>query len=249
MRLPAWLFSVMLCGGLNAQVTVVNGASFRIDQAVTGGSWAAAFGAFAGVSDTLAAGFPLPATLGGVTVTVGGVESPLYFVSSRQINFLVPYQLTPGLHPVQVKTPGGVQAGTVRIMSAAPGIFIKDTGQQQPPKGAILNQDGTENTSSNPVRRGQVISIFATGPGRLDRELQDGAQAPGEPLVRTRSTPQVFIGGVEARVQFSGLAPGFAGLWQINAFVPEKAFLAGRTPVQVFMDGVDSNEVTIFVTP
>src|SRR5262249_18430186 len=114
-------------------------------------------------------------------------------------------------------------------------------------KGAILNQDGSENTSSNLVRRGQVISIYATGPGALSQTVQDGAAVPSNPLVTTQSTPQVFIGGVEAQVQFSGLAPTFAGLWQINAFVPDRAFISGRVPVQLFMNGVDSNEVTIFV--
>ena len=65
--------------------------------------------------------------------------------------------------------------------------------------------------------------------------------------MNTKSTPQVFIGGVEATVQFSGLAPDLAGVWQINAFVPDKPFVTGRVPVVVYMDGVDSNEVTIFV--
>ena len=66
-------------------------------------------------------------------------------------------------------------------------------------------------------------------------------------MALTTSTPEVFIAGVPAAVQFSGMAPGFSGLWQINAVVPERAFITGRVPLQVYMDGVDSNEVTIFV--
>jgi uncharacterized protein (TIGR03437 family) len=52
---------------------------------------------------------------------------------------------------------------------------------------------------------------------------------------------------VEAQVQFSGLNPDAPGLWQINVFVPDRPFITGRVPVRVFMDGVDSNEVALFV--
>jgi uncharacterized protein (TIGR03437 family) len=125
-------------------------------------------------------------------------------------------------------------------------LFVKST--ETPPKGAILNQDGaTENTSSAPTRRGDVISIYGTGPGALSRQPPDGAAPGADPVVTTRSTPQVFIGGVQAQVQFSGLNALAPGLWQINATVPNLPFITGRVAVRVFMDGVDSNEVTVFV--
>jgi uncharacterized protein (TIGR03437 family) len=66
-------------------------------------------------------------------------------------------------------------------------------------------------------------------------------------LAATSSNPQVYIGGVEAVVQFSGLNPDAPGLWQINVTIPNSAFITGRVPVRVFVDGVDSNEVAIFV--
>lgn len=241
------LLSLAVCAGLQAQVAVLNGASNRTDQPVTRGSWATAYGTFAQVTQTVAPGYPIPKTLGGVTVTVDGVEAPVYFVSAAQINFLIPYQTTPGLKPLQIRTAGGTISGNVRVMAAAPGLFIKEAANAQPPKGAILNQDSTENTSSNVARRGQVIQIYATGPGLLNQSITDGAGAPSSPLVTTVSKPEVHIAGVKADVQFSGLAPNFAGLWQINAAIPERPFIAGRVPVQVFMDGVDSNEVSIFV--
>jgi uncharacterized protein (TIGR03437 family) len=169
----------------------------------------------------------------------------VYFVSGGQINFLIPYATTPGLKAVTITTPGGPINGNVRVMTSAPGLFIKD--QQQPPKGAILNQNSGENTQSSPARRGEVVQIYGTGPGSLSSAPVDGGPAPGSPLITTTATPQVYIGGVEAQVQFSGLAPGFAGLWQINAVVPERTFVSGRVAVNVFMNGVDSNEVALFV--
>lgn len=233
---------------VHAQVTVLNGASFRTDQPVAAGSWATAFGAFAGVTNTQASDVPLPKTLGGVTVTVDGIEAPLYFVSATQLNFLIPGAATAGLKDVSVRTAGATLTGRVRVVTTGPGLFTKDNSIS-PPRGAVLNQDSAENTQNAPARRGQVVQIFATGPGAVSATVADGANAPATSLVNTRSTPQVFIGGVSANVQFSGLAPNLIGLWQINAFVPEQPFVAGRVPVRVFMDGVDSNEVSIFVAP
>jgi uncharacterized protein (TIGR03437 family) len=131
-------------------------------------------------------------------------------------------------------------------MSTSPGLFIKDT-TITPPRGAVLNEDGvTENKSSAAATRGSVISIYGTGPGALSRTPSDGA-APGTPIVNSVSTPQVFIGGVEAAVKFSGLNSLVPGLWQVNAEIPNLPFITGRVPVIVYMDGVDSNEVSIFV--
>src|SRR6185503_1696616 len=104
MRLLTLIASLVFCAGLEAQVLVVNGASFRSDQPVTQGSWVSALGAFPGVSETIAPGYPIPKTLGGVTVTVEGVDAPVYFVSAAQINFLIPYQTASGLRTVQVTT-------------------------------------------------------------------------------------------------------------------------------------------------
>jgi uncharacterized protein (TIGR03437 family) len=224
------------------QVTVVNGASFQ--PQTTAGSWATALGNFANVANTTASASPIPKVLNGVTVTVDGVDAPVYFVSAQQINFLMPVQTQPGMRPVVVKTASGTLNGTARVMSAAPGIFVQDAAN--PPKGAVLNQDSSLNTSGNPARRGQVIQIYGTGGGKTTGgTVEDGAPVNG--LISTTSTPQVFIGGVEAKVQFSGLTPGLAGVWQVNAFIPDNTFLTGRVPVQVFVDGINSNEVGVFV--
>jgi len=229
------------CGALQAQVTVLNGASFQVGQPLTAGSWAAAFGTFPGVTQTVANALPIPTTLGGVTVSINGVAAPVYFISPTQINFLMPFAVSPGVRNVEIKTSSATLTGSVRVMSAAPGIFSNPAG------GAVLNQDGSLNTDSVRARRGQVIQIYATGPGALSQPIADGAAAPSSPLVTTTSTPDVYVGGVPASVQFSGMAPGFAGLWQVNVVVPDRAFITGKVPLQVFMDGVDSNEVTIFV--
>jgi uncharacterized protein (TIGR03437 family) len=224
------------------QVSVVNGASFRPE--ITGGSWATATGNFANVSNTTASASPIPKTLNGITVTVSGIESPVYFVSATQINFLVPYAVQPGVRPIVVKTATATLEGTARVIRSAPGIFVQDAAN--PPKGAILNQNSSLNTPANPAQRGEVIQIYGTGAGQVTGgTVIDGAPVTG--LLSSTSVPQVFIAGAEAKVQFSGLTPGVAGLWQVNAFVPDNAFVKGRVPVVVFLDGINSNEVGVFV--
>jgi len=237
---------LLFCGSIQAQIAVVNGASFRGDQPVSAGAWATVYGTFTGVSTATASSIPLPKTLGGVSVTVDGVQAPLYYVGPSQINLLIPYATTSGIRPVKVTTSSATINGSVRVIAGAPGLFMKDT--QVVPKGAILNQDGiTENTSSAPAKRGDVISIYATGTGTLTRTPADGDAPGATPLAETKNLPQVYIGGVEAKVGFSGLNPGFPGLWQLNVTVPNQSFITGKVPVRVFMDGVDSNEVALFV--
>lgn len=243
------LYSVVLftCAALSAQVVVVNNASFRGDQPIAPGSWAAAFGTFTGATTSTATAFPLGTTLGGARVSVGGVDAPLYDVRATQITFLIPSAVTPGLRPVVITIGATTINGNVRVIAAAPGLFTRDT--QSPPQGAILHQDGvTVNSSNSRARRGEVVSIFGTGQGPLSRAVVDGAVPGATPsLASSTAAPQVFIGGVEARVIYSGLNPAAPGLWQINAFVPDNSFISGRVSVRVFMNGVDSNEVTLFV--
>lgn len=243
MKIRTFLPILILCGTLHAQIAAVqNGASFG--PAIAAGSWATLFGTFAGVTQTLGQ-TPVGTNLAGVTVTVAGTPAPVYFVSSGQINFIVPAATVAGVQPLQVKTATATFDSTIRVLSAAPGLFSQDAAT--PPKGAVLNQNSSLNTATNPALRGDIVQIFGTGPGAFTAAVTDGGAAPSNPPNTTRSTPQVFIAGVPAEVQFTGLAPNFAALWQLNVKVPTQSFISGRVPVVVFMDGVNSNEVTIFV--
>lgn len=241
--LPLLILCGTLCGTMTAQIAAVqNGASFG--KEIAAGSWATLYGTFAGVTQTIGQ-TPVGTNLAGVTVTVASLPAPVYFVSTGQINFIVPAATPAGLQPLQVKVGSATFDSTIRILTAAPGLFTQDAAT--PPKGAVLNQNYTLNTSSNVALRGDTVQIFGSGPGAFKNAVTDGAGAPSNPLNTTKSTPQVFVAGVPAEVQFTGLAPNFAALWQLNIKVPTQSFITGRVPVVVFMDGVSSNEVTIFV--
>jgi uncharacterized protein (TIGR03437 family) len=71
------------------------------------------------------------------------------------------------------------------------------------------------------VRKGEgAVEIYATGLGLVNGDHATGARAPLDRLIRTVGTPAVRIGGQAATVQFSGLAPGWGALYQVNALAP-----------------------------
>jgi uncharacterized protein (TIGR03437 family) len=219
-----------------------------------------------GTAQYRAAALPLPTSLGGVSVSVGGtatysnstsawthsstgsVLAPLLYVSESQINFQMPPGIQGELVPIQINYPDGAALLTsVRAGSTDPGIFTLTSVPTGP--AAVLNQDNSVNLGGNPAARGSVIQIFATGAGATNPSLAAGVPAPasGSPLIYTQVQPTVTIGGVNAAVQFSGLAPGFVGVWQINAVVPPTVTPGSTVSLSVTAGGIQSNTATIAV--
>lgn len=134
---------------------------------------------------------------------------------------------------------------TITIATAAPGIFT--TNQQGTGAGAILHAGDFRTVSeSAPARPGEFISIFCTGLGPLTSPVADGNAAPYPPP-ETILTPEVRVGGIVANVSFSGLAPGFVGLYQVNIQVPLAAPTGNAVPLVLTSGGVSSNIVTIAI--
>jgi uncharacterized protein (TIGR03437 family) len=100
--------------------------------------------------------------------------------------------------------------------------------------------------ASNPARRGQVVQLYANGLGPVSNQPASGDPAPASPLAETKSAPVVMIGGQQAAVSFSGLAPGFAGLYQINVTIPQN-LAPGNQPVTVAIGGQTSKASSIVV--
>ena len=189
---------------------------------------------------------PWPTQLGDIQVTLNGAPVPLYFVSPGQINFYVPAGApTSGnveIEIAQVSTGQVLGAQQIPMNTVAPGVYTtcqaNQTGTSR--EACIVNQDGTVNSPTNPAPRGSVISIYGTGQGVVTNAPADGQPAPSQPLATTPSTPRVFIGSCYIDdcgaaqpgdvgtptsaspkwVSFSGLTPGFVGLWQVNAQIP-----------------------------
>ncbi len=171
-------------------------------------------------------GLPLPTTLGDVQVFVAGVAAPLLYVSPGQINFQVPSATPLQFQEIQVQraSTGQVLASFIfRIDSVSPGLFTANaTGAGQL---AATNQDGMVNDGAHPAKAGSIITLYGTGQGLVDGLPPDGQANPDGPH-STSQKPKVFINDgfvPDADVQYSGLAPGYVGLWQINVKVPLNA--------------------------
>lgn len=227
---------------------IVNGASFAANTAVGPGGILSLFGTKLAASAASATSLPLPRILNGVKVTVNGsVDAPLFYVSPTQINFQMPVEVT-GTSASVVVTNGGISgpAATVALTPEAPGIFtVATSGSGQ---AAALNADSTPNSASNPAAGGTTVSLFASGLGVTNPPFVTGQTgATSEPLNRTVQTPTVNINGVPGTIGFSGLAPGFVGLYQVNVTVPVGTPAGSAVPVSLIINGRAANTVTIAV--
>ena len=183
---------------------------------------------------------PLPATMAAATVQINGVTAPLVYVSPLQINAQVPWEATPGSATLTAMHDGVAASQTVTIAAAGPGIFTLYGSQQA----AALNQDYTVNSQTNPAAAGQAILLFGTGFGAVSPAVPTGTAASSDPLSRVIAKVTATVNSAAADVPFAGLAPGFAGLWQINVTLP--AGLSGAVPVVVTVSGTASNTVTVW---
>ncbi len=222
--------------------SVVHAAAYTSD--ISPGSLISIFGQNLG-EDAAAGSLPLPSMLGGTCVTFGDVTVPLLMTSAVQINAQVPTNLRAGAYAVTVRSPAGAAASApaqVRVAASSPGIFANTaTGEA-----ALFHADDfSPVTRQDPARRDEVLVLFATGlPPAAGVNLQPGAPAPAQPLATT-VRPKVFIGDpriseAEMIVEWSGFAPGFVGLNQINIRVHGDRIRGERLPVSIEIGNVSS---------
>ena len=228
---------------------VVNAASYTAP--VAPGSVATAFGTFAVSGVAAAPSTPLPDSLLGLSLGFSNSSSvPLFFVSATQVSFQVPWELAGQSTATLAATVNGqsTTAQTVSLAPFAPGIFTLNSAGSG--SGAILDSNYNLLDSTNAAFPGSTyILIYCTGLGAVTNTPPTGSPAPSKPLAQTTTTPTVTIGGVQAtNVQFSGLAPGYVGLYQVNVQVPATVATGTAVPVIISIGGKTSNTVTIPVS-
>lgn len=211
---------------------LVNAANYL--WPVAPGSIAAVFGNFFRPAPASATESPLPGNLDDLSIQFGSSTlAPLFYVSDEQVNIQVPWELA-GQTRVSLAATLSGQAGAPQIAilaPIAPGIFT--TNSEGLGQGAILDASNRLVDSSNPATPGStVLQIFCTGLGPVSNQPPSGSPAPFSPLAYTTTTPAVTIGGMPAEVSFSGLAPGYVGLYQVNAQVPAGLSANSATPVR-----------------
>lgn len=191
---------------------------------------------------TPAPSLPLPEELASTRVTIADAPVPLLFAREDQINAILPFELgdraTEALPLIVERTDSGAVSTVARISLAAarPGVF----------PGSVLDQQFRLVNAENPATAGDAVQVFAAGLGLVDQPVATGSAAGADPLARTVETVRVTVSGVEAQVLFAGLSPGFAGLFQVNFFVPS-GVPAGEVDLVVFAGGQPSQTTTIVV--
>jgi uncharacterized protein (TIGR03437 family) len=98
-----------------------------------------------------------------------------------------------------------------------------------------------------PAHPGDFIMLYCTGLGTVDTTTPNGSPPAG--LTHTNITPVIYLGGVvlpSNSVQFSGLAPDFVGLYQINVQLPANARTGDEVPL-LLSDGAGTYSNTVFV--
>jgi uncharacterized protein (TIGR03437 family) len=210
---------------------VVNAASFQAGPGIAPGSYVSIFGSNLSTANIGETTPNLPVSLQGVSVSFDVPEANLslpghlIYVTPQQINLQVPWELQ-GQPSVQMKVSIYNASGavsTVPVSDASPGIFV--------PQGQIT------------AVRGQSVTLYGTGFGPVNHP-----PASGDPAADATSTtllvPTVTIAGVPAAVEFSGLAPGYAGLYQVDILVPSNV-PPGAQPLDVTMNGIAADTVLL----
>jgi uncharacterized protein (TIGR03437 family) len=223
---------------------VVNGASF--EPGLVPGSWATIQGTgLSAVTDTWAnfiVNGKLPTTVDGVSVTVGGQNAYVYYISAGQINFIVP-EVPAGPQPVVVTNAAGTSAAftaTVNTFGPAffgwPGNQVVATRQDF----SLAAASGTfAGTTTTPAKPGDTIILWGTGFGPTNPTAGQGEETPSNATYSTETLPMVTIDNVSATVYGAALAPGFAGLYQVAIQVPG-SLGNGDWPIVATIGGVAS---------
>jgi uncharacterized protein (TIGR03437 family) len=193
------------------------------------------FGSGLASAEAVATSLPFPTNLGNVTVTVNGVQAPLYYVSPGQIEALVPASISPAnqvyFATIQVSNNNALSNPVmVYTSNTAPGVFALAGDGIGP--AAAQHANFSTITSSNPANIGETIIVYETGLGAVSPAVPVGAAAPSSALSYAVTPVQVDFGGVGASLpSFAGLTPTAAGLYQINVAVP-----AGAGPDDTYFD-------------
>jgi uncharacterized protein (TIGR03437 family) len=239
-----------------ATLANVSASSYRGGE-LAPGSIASAFGSGLANSTAVATTLPLPTSLSGAQVRIrdsAGAErlAPLFFVSSGQINYLIPADTALGLAVITADTPGGASiSGTVRIAQVAPGLFTANTSGDGVAAASVLRVKGDGS---------QIVEALAhwdSGQGRFVPAPIDVGSITDQVFlilygtgirgVSSLADVSAKIGGVAAEVLYGGVQPEYVGLDQVNVRLPRSLAGRGAVTVEVSVSGKPCNPVVVAV--
>lgn len=172
--------------------------------------------------------------LTGTQVLINGIAAPLLYVSSNQINALVPY---------------GVEVGTqlsLKVVTAADSSQTLPFGvvRAQPNIFSVRNADGSPDSLSRPASIGSAITVFVSGAGTLDSQLPDGtvASSPAPaPAVSVAAIIGCSVGKLPQRALVTALSAASVPGIEVNMLradfqVPEGILIRLLCTIQILLD-------------
>jgi len=243
--------NLQLVGGVaanqSAAPVLANGGTVNAFNPISGGALSPGtivemFGSGLSASTTATGAPPLPITFSGTTVLIGGLSAPLYYVSSGQLNVQIPSELPSNQsYPILVTVNGAITLpDQLDMVTLQPGVDAS-TG------GTLVAQHGADFslvTAASPAKPGETLVVYLLGMGATSPAVPSGQPAPSNPLAMVTAQPSITVDGQSAHVDFAGLTPGFAGLYQIDFDVPATV-PSGNQTVIISQNGVATNTTTL----
>jgi len=212
---------------------LVDPASFEED--VAAGGIASVFGTDLTSGEEAAGEAPLPTQLADAEVRINALLCPLFYAGPQQLNLQIPRETQPG-DAVAVLYREGEPVNTLHfpVRETAPVVFRFPESRRC----IAQHADWTLVSAAKPATPGEIIVVWLTGIGPVEKDIPTGAPAPLDELVRVIRPAQAEVGGQTAPLRFIGLAPGLVGAGQANLEIP--SLPAGLHDLVISINGASS---------
>ena len=222
---------------------ILNGLYPQMGAALAPGTIVQIYGSGLAASSVTSDQLPLPTTMLGTSILVGGMPAPLLYISDTQINAQIPFELVPGHQYYAIVSVGDSYTlpQPIQVAQVAPGVARLADGSV-----IAQHRDSSLVSESSPAQPGEYLVAYLVGMGLTDVQVTDGTASPSNPPARASVVAGVTLNGERVNVAFAGLTPGLVGLYQINFQVPKDAS-SGDLVLQVTQQGVAANAGKIVV--
>jgi len=177
---------------------------------------------------------PVPTALGESCLAINGTPAPMLFVSPKQINAQLPFEVE-GTASMVLHTPGGTSnLLNFTVLPVAPSVFHSGVAGPQTGIPAVFRAKTNQLvTTANPIHLGEAIMIYATGLGTTLPPVATGFAASPSLSAAAVAQPAVTLSGLTLPLYYAELAPGQVGVYQIKAFVPGWAPTGMQVPLTI----------------
>jgi uncharacterized protein (TIGR03437 family) len=232
--LPANFYAAPPPPAMSSVASAADGTS-----GVASGGLISIFGSNLSAATITASTAPLPTILGNTCAVVNGKPISLLVVSPSVINAQLDDQ-TSGPSTITILTTQNVSpVFNFTVGGTAPAVFLNGVSGTSTNLPAIVRaSNGLAVTPSNPIHRGDSLTIFAAGLGLTSPLVAAGSVTPSKPPAVAVVQPSVTLNGVGLPVIFAGLEPGQIGVYEIQVTVPANTPVGLSVPLIITQSGV-----------